>query len=199
MKAYRLLPVLAIAAAACGGGDAPPADTGADAPAAQPAAATPAGPQLPQGPLSVPEWYAVDHDAGTVTLTVVAGSTPDNNYWNFNGYTGGAISIAVPEGYTVSIELVNEDPNMAHSLGISAELSNFAMPPAPTPVFEGAITENPQSMVDATMPGERETITFVADAAGTYSMVCYIPGHTAIGMWVFFEVAADGEAGVRGI
>ena len=199
MKAYRLLPVIAMVATACGGGDAPPADSGDSAPAAQPAAATPAGPTVPTGPVSVPEWYGVDHDAQTVTLSITAGSIPDNNYWNFNGYTNGAVSIVVPEGYTVSIELINEDPNMAHSLGISSELSNFATPPAPTPVFAGAITENPQSMVDATMPGESETITFVADAAGTYTMVCYIPGHTAIGMWVFFEVTADGAAGVRGI
>ena len=184
--------------AACGGGDAPPADAGGDAPAAQPASTTPAGPAVPTGPVTVPEWYSVDHDGRTVSLTVTAGSIPDNNYWNFNGYINGAISIVVPEGYTVNVELVNEDPNMAHSLGISSELSNFAVPPTPTPVFEGAITENPQSMIDATMPGERETITFVADAAGTYTMVCYIPGHTAIGMWVFFEVSAGGEAGVRG-
>jgi FtsP/CotA-like multicopper oxidase with cupredoxin domain len=197
MKAYRLVPVVAILTAACGGGDAPPADSGA--PAAEPAPATPAGPSVPGGAVSVPEWYVVDHDARTVSLSITAGSTPDNNYWNFNGYTKGAISVVVPEGYTVTVELVNADPNMAHSLGISAELSNFAVPPAPTPVFAGAITENPQSMVDATMPGETETITFVADAAGTYSMVCYIPGHTAIGMWVFFEVSADGDAGVRGI
>ena len=134
-----------------------------------------------------------------MNLTVTAGSTPDNNYWNFNGYINGQIAITVPEGYTVNLELVNNDPNMAHSAGISSELSNFTMPPAVDPVFEGAITENPQSMIDATMPSETETITFVADAAGNYSMVCYIPGHSAIGRWVFFNVSADGEAGVQGI
>ena len=56
MKAYRLVPAIAILAAACGGGDAPPADTGDSAPATQPAAATPAGPSVPAGPVSVPEW-----------------------------------------------------------------------------------------------------------------------------------------------
>jgi len=197
MKAYRLVPVIAMIASACGGGDAPPADSPDSAPA--PAAATPAGPMAPTGPLSIPEWYAVDHDARTVALTITAGATPDNNYWNYNGFTKGQLAITVPEGYTVTLELVNQDPNMAHSLGISAELSNFATPPAPNPVFAGAITENPQSMIDATMPGESETITFVADAAGNYTMVCYIPGHTAIGMWLFFDVSADGEAGVRGL
>jgi hypothetical protein len=98
----------------------------------------------------------------------------------------------------VSIELINRDPNMAHSLGISSKVGDFGIPPVPEPVFPGAITEHPQSMLEATMPGESETITFVAETAGSYSMVCYIPGHTAVGMWLFFDVSGEGEAGVRG-
>jgi FtsP/CotA-like multicopper oxidase with cupredoxin domain len=196
MKAYIILPVAAIAVAACGGGEAPP-----QSPDSAPDASAPdaTGPTAPTGPLTVPDWYEVDHEARTVTLTMTAGETPDNNYWNFNGFVRGEVAISVPEGYAVTIEVINRDPNMAHSLGISAELSNFAVPPAPAPVFPGAITENPQSMLEATMPGESETIAFVAQAAGRYSMVCYIPGHTAIGMWLFFDVSSEGEAGVRGM
>jgi FtsP/CotA-like multicopper oxidase with cupredoxin domain len=197
MKLYRILPAAVFFVSACGGGDAP--DTGSsDAPAAPATAATPAGPMAPTGAMTMPDWFAVDNDARTVTLDITAGAIPDNNYWNFNGYIKGQLAINVPEGYTVTINYVNEDPNMAHSLGISSELSNFTMPPSAEPVFAGAITENPQSMIDATMPGESETITFVADAAGNYTMVCYIAGHTAIGMWLFFNVT-DGEAGVQGL
>jgi FtsP/CotA-like multicopper oxidase with cupredoxin domain len=107
------------------------------------------------------------------------------------------MTITVPEGHRVSIEFVNRDPNMAHSLGVSAETSNFMTPPAPTPVFAGAITQNPGSMVDGTMPGETETVEFVAERAGNYSLVCYIPGHTAVGMWLYFNVSASGQAGVQ--
>ena len=196
----RILLALTITAlvSACGGGDAGDSAP-ADAPSSPAPAATPAGPTAPTGPMSMPDWFSVDHDARTVSMTMTAGSTPDNNYWNYNGFIRGQIAINVPEGYTVTIELVNEDPNMAHSVGISSEVSNFAMPPATVPVFEGAITENPASMIDATMPGESETITFVADAAGTYSMVCYIPGHSAVGMWLFFKVTGNGDAGVQGL
>jgi FtsP/CotA-like multicopper oxidase with cupredoxin domain len=198
MKRFAFLSALTVGLVACGGGDAaPPANDDAAAPV--PAVATPAGPTAPTGPMTVPDWYSVDHDARTVNLTVTAGTTPDNNYWNYNGFVRGALAITVPEGYEVTIDFINEDPNMAHSLGISAEVSNFMTPPVPTPVFEGAITENPQSMIDATMPGESETITFVADAAGNYSMVCYIAGHSAVGMWLFFNVSAEGEAGVQGL
>ncbi len=199
MKSFKLIPAAALFLVACGGGE--PADSGApEAPATEPAvAAAPAGPAAPTGPMTIPEWYQVDHDAKSVRLSVVAGEVPDNNYWNFNGAIRGQLAITVPEGYEVTIELDNRDPNMAHSLGISSELVNFTVPPAPEPVFAGAITENPQSMIDATMPGERETITFVADSAGAYSMVCYIAGHSAVGMWLFFNVSGDGDAGVQGL
>jgi len=199
MKRYQLIPAVALVFAACGGGDASDAGTSNTGAASQPAAAAPAGPVAPTGAMTVPDWYSVDNDARTVDLTITAGSVPDNNYWNFNGAIRGALAITVPEGYTVTINFVNADPNMAHSLGISDELTNFAMPPSPEPVFAGAITGNPQSMIDATMPGESESITFVADAAGNYSMVCYIAGHSAVGMWLFFNVSADGEAGVQGL
>ncbi len=199
MKRYQLLATLLILAA-CGGGDAP-GDAPDEAPSAGPAAAPAAGamPAPPTGPLTIPEWYAVDHDARTVSMTVTAGSTSDNNYWNFNGAIKGELAISVPEGYTVTIELVNQDPNMAHSLGIQADYTNPAMPPAPNPVFEGAITPNPQSMIDGTMPGQSATIEFVASTAGSYTMLCYVPGHTALGMWLYFDVSPEGEAGVRGL
>jgi FtsP/CotA-like multicopper oxidase with cupredoxin domain len=193
MKLFKFVPVIALAVAACGGGDAPPAETPPEAPAP-----APAGPVAPTGAMTIPDWYGVDHDARTVAIELTAGATADNNYWNYNGFTKGQIAITVPEGYTVEITLINQDPNMAHSVGISAELANFMLM-SPDPVFAGAISENPQSMIDSTMPGETETITFVADAAGNYSMVCYIAGHSAVGMWLFFNVSSDGQAGVQGL
>jgi len=201
MKHFRsLFAIVAVSSlAACGGGepsDAGSSGTGGGA-TTTPPPAQPAGPVVPSGPMTVPDWYVVDNTARTVRLAITAGATPDNNYWNYNGATNGALAITVPEGYRVTIELTNRDPNMAHSLGISAETSNFMVPPQPNPVFPGAITVNPTSMMDATMPGEVETIEFVADRAGTYSMVCYIPGHSAVGMWLFFKVSATGEAGVQ--
>lgn len=188
--------------AACGGGDAEPADEAAPseeaAPAAQPAPSGDA-PERPGGPLTMPDWYQHDAAANTVNLTVVAGETPVANYWNYNGFIKGEIDITVPEGATVTIDFTNNDPVMAHSIGISDKLSDFSVPPEAVPVFEGAISESPLSMIEGGLPGSTETISFVADQAGEYSMVCYVPGHTAVGMWLFFTVSADGEAGVRGL
>jgi FtsP/CotA-like multicopper oxidase with cupredoxin domain len=147
--------------------------------------------------MTVPAWYVLDADARTVRMEIVAGQTADNNHWNFNGVINGSMAITVPEGYRVVITFVNRDPNMAHSLGISPETQNFMVPPQPNPVFAGAISQNPGSMIDGTMPGETETVEFVAERAGSYSMVCYIPGHTAVGMWLYFNVSASGEAGIQ--
>ena len=87
---------------------------------------------------------------------------------------------------------------MAHSMGISAEAAPFSGVLEPVAVFDGAITENPASMVDGTMPGETETITFVAETTGDYSIVCYVAGHSLTGMWLYFNVSSDGSVGVQG-
>lgn len=196
MKLKHYIPLLTAAAVACGGGEQ------AEAPqeGSQPAASTPPAsglPAPPTGPMTTPDWFTVDHDARTVQVTLIAGETNANNYWNYNGATNGDLAITVPEGYTISVEQVNRDPNMAHSVGILELPGNFAMPPQPNPVFAGAISSNPTSMIDATMPGETESIQFVADRAGNYGLVCLIPGHAAVGMWLYFNVSADGEAGVQ--
>ncbi|MEQ1857741.1 MAG: sulfocyanin-like copper-binding protein, partial [Longimicrobiales bacterium] len=181
MNLRHILPVAAFALVACGGGE--PADDAAPSgtPAPAPVAAAPA---LPTGPLTTPEWFHVIPEQRMVHMIITAGATPDQNYWNFNGALRGNTAITVPEGYTVEIEFTNHDPNMAHSLGIHAETANFSTPPQPTPVFAGAISQNPGSMIDGTMPNETETVRFVAERAGHYSMVCFIPGHSAIGMWL---------------
>lgn len=199
MRSSRLLSTLAVVFfAACGGGEPADSDDTTSTPAAEPAPA-PSGPAMPTGAMTMPEWYVVDEGARTVNITLTSGSSNRNNYWNYNGAINGEMAITVPEGYTVNLTLINQDPNMPHSIVISDELQNFATPPSAEPVFAGAATDNPTSMVDATMPGETETISFVAETAGDYSLVCTIPGHSALGMWLFFRVVGEGEeVGVQG-
>lgn len=197
MKRTPILSTLLVFAAACGGGE--PAQNSsapaAEAPAqAAPEAAAPAA----STEMTMPDWFTVDNDAKTVTMTITAGLTDAKNHWNFNGGHDGNMTITVPEGYGVTIHFKNADPVMAHSLGITTTTSGFAAMMDPTPAFPGAITQNPESMTDATMPGEEETVSFTASKAGNYAMACYIPGHAATGMYVLFNVSSDGTAGVTG-
>jgi FtsP/CotA-like multicopper oxidase with cupredoxin domain len=182
----------AIAASACGGGDSAASQTEtapaeASTPAAEPAA------EAPQE-MTMPDWYRMD--GNTVTLDITAGATPDQNYWNFNGFLGGRGSITVPAGSRVVINFQNDDPNMAHSVGIEEYRDSWIGIIEVGPVFEGAVSSNPGSLTEATLPGESEVIEFDASTPGTYAMVCYIPGHAQIGMWVTFIVSEDGSAGV---
>jgi len=185
---------LVIALAACGGGEpaqTPPAEQ-------QPAAAAPATAAAPTlGEMTMPDWFHADDAAKTIHMTITAGATDLKNYWNFNGYTDGNMAITVPEGYAVTIDLVNKDPVMAHSLGISSVTENFAIVDPATVAFPGAITASPASLTEATLPGETESITFTAATAGSYTMLCFVPGHSAVGMWVRFNVSADGGKGVQ--
>lgn len=190
MKRFAFSTALFLGLTACGGSDS--AETGA--PATQTAA--PAEAAAPAGTMSMPSWYRQNGDQ--IELDIVAGQTDKGNYWNYNGAQHGEMTITVPVGANVTINFSNSDPNMAHSIGVSA---GFTTPPAmidATPVFPGAISPNPTSMTESTMPGQSTVVSFVASEAGEYSLVCYVPGHAVSGMWIHFVVSAEGEAGVLG-
>lgn len=191
----RLLIVLTAAGLMACGGDEPAAE--GEAPVGQQTAAETAPPSAAQE-LQMPGWMQVDSAAETVSMEVVAGETRENNGWNFNGYTNGEATVVVPAGYSVEITFRNDDQALAHSLGIDEVQQNWPTTfQNPEPVFEGAITSNPTDLTAATQPGQTETITFTADEAGEYAMVCYIAGHAVTGMWIYFTVSDEGEAGLR--
>ncbi len=173
--------------AGCGDPDA--ADQPADGPDAAPA--EPAA-------LETPDWIQVDDDAETVRIDLIAGETGSNNYWNFNGFHGGQGEIVVPEGYEVTIYFENRDPNMAHSVGVGELEAQYPSTFSEvTPIFEGAVSSNPTSSSESTLPGESEEFTFVASEAGEFALICYVPAHAVTGMWMPFTVSAEGEYGVR--
>ena len=146
----------------------------------------------------VADWLQADSAAKTVTLDVTAGKDASNNYWNFNGYANGNLTITVPEGYEVTINFLNNDPNTAHSIGVTQRPTGpFSAMPIPTPVFPGGMSSNPTAMTDATKTGVTETITFTAATAGDYAMACFILGHATSGMWINFRVGQGSASGVE--
>jgi len=149
------------------------------------------------GSLSMPDWMTVDETSQTVSLEIVAGKTDAFNYWNFNGYANGEATIVVPAGYTVTMTFKNNDPAMAHSVGVGERMDAFpALFTEAVPVFEGAMSSNPTDMMGATQVGASEELTFKADTAGDYALICYIPAHAVTGMWIGFSVSAEAKAGV---
>jgi plastocyanin len=172
--------------AACGGGEEPAEE---EVPAAEaPAPTAPA-------PTGAADWITIDEAANTVTLDIVAGRDGTNNNWNFNGYANGGYTVTVPQGATVTINFTNNDANMGHSIGVSEKPAGpWPATPAPTPAFAGGISSNPTSMTDSTMNGETETITFTADRAGEFALICFVPGHATAGMWINLSVGGTGSA-----
>jgi FtsP/CotA-like multicopper oxidase with cupredoxin domain len=150
----------------------------------------------PAGALSTPAWMTLDETAQTVSMDIRAGDTEANNRWNFNGLYSGEGAIVVPQGYSVTINFTNADPNQPHSFGIDEPMDSYpATFDNPEPVFAGAIS--PDAATTGTAPNGTATITFTTDTAGEYVMICYIAGHAVAGMHLPFEVSADGSAGVR--
>ena len=79
-KRSPLISVLASTALiACGGGE--PAQTSDSAGSSGPAAAPAAAPPPATGEMTMPSWFQVDNEARTVSMTITAGSTNENNYW----------------------------------------------------------------------------------------------------------------------
>jgi len=145
-------------------------------------------------PAALPNWYRID--GNRVELDIVAGATPDGQHWNFNGGRNGDMVITVPVGAEVTIRFRNDDPVTPHSIGVAPFTSTPPSDPPAESVFRGALSSNPKSMTNSTLPGESESITFTADEEGEYSLLCYIPGHGVTGMWVRFNVGQ--EASVTG-
>jgi sulfocyanin len=181
----------ALSAIACGGGE------GTDEAAEMEAPAEAAAPATPAPASGATDWVTADDAAKTVSMSLVAGQGTANNNWNFNGFANGNATVTVPTGYTVTLNFTNQDPNMAHSIGVAEKPAGpWSATPTPTPVFAGAISSNPTSMTDATKTGASETVTFTADRAGQFALVCFVPGHAAAGMWINLTVVDGGAAGV---
>lgn len=185
--------LVSLAFIACGGGGDQAAAGGEGGEAAEST-----GGEQQTAEVTVPDWMTVDEEAQTVTIDLVAGQTTANNSWNYNGYYGGDATIIVPEGFEVTIDFENADQVNPHSVGVDAQVGNYpSVFESIEPAFEGAVTEGAAELATATQPGESESITFTASEAGEYALVCYVPAHAVTGMWIGFEVSADGEAGVR--
>lgn len=116
--------------------------------------------------------------AKTVELSLIAGKTPANGSFNFNGYAKGALTVTVPVGWRVVIHYSNAGA-LRHSL-VVIPYAGTQPDSAPPPVFPGASTKD---LVDGIGAGKQETVTFVAGKPGTYEFLCGVLGHAQAGMW----------------
>jgi PQQ-dependent dehydrogenase (methanol/ethanol family) len=123
---------------------------------------------------------ARSHD---VVLKVVAAQTAANSGFNFDGYAKGAANFIVPRAWGVTIEFTNTS-RIPHRLAIA---SNLKVPPTlPSFALGPPETPNPLAGISA---GKLQLVSFTAVHAGSYFMVCLVPGHLQSGMWDRFTIS----------
>ncbi len=136
-------------------------------------------PPLSGGPVA-----AASH---TVTVPLVAGQTPADGGFNFNGYGHGGMTVEVPAGWKVVVQFRNASA-LPHSAMIAPVAAAQAGVPPATPAFAGGAARD---LTTGLAQGVTATFSFTAAKPGTYAIVCGVPGHAAAGMWDKLVVSAS--------
>lgn len=144
---------------------ATPGDTATSAPAAAPAAAP------------SDSFLSYDAASNTVTFQLIAGP------FDFNGYTSGGATLAVPPGSNNVIVFEQKDgtPHSAEVASGTGPVPNSGGDPAIPRAYTNSLTQGlPQGAVD--------TMRFTAPDSGSYRLICGVPGHALSGMWIWYKV-----------
>jgi sulfocyanin len=129
------------------------------------------------------KWLSYDAATKTVTFALEAGSPGKSGPFNFNGYTSGGATLAVPPGSIVVMNFVNLD-GTPHSAEVDS--GNGPLPNSGgTPAIPRAYTDK---VVEGLAQGGTDVIRFTAPASGSFRIICGVPGHALSGMWIWFKV-----------
>ena len=135
----------------------------------------------------VPSWIKNDPSAKSVTIELAAdwnehlrnAEVPSRTeISDFNGYWGGGMTLWVPTGWSVKVELSNRSKSYRHSLMLTKlyPQAQEAVWGAYTPPLEGI------------RPGETVQLSFVAQEPGSYSLACARNVHFVEGHWIGLDI-----------
>jgi hypothetical protein len=133
-------------------------------------------------------WLATDVATKTVQFQLIAGYSGLNGALNFNGFGDGGLTLTVPVGWHVVLHFTNHDGMLPHSAAVIADGPVPAVTASISPAFSQAVTLKLQEGLTST---EHDDLKFVADTAGSYLIICGVPGHAVSGMWI--RLKADGS------
>jgi|SRR6185503_12145421 sulfocyanin len=129
-----------------------------------------------------------DEATKTVTFALIAGAPGGNGGpFNFNGYTNGTATLTVPAGSKVVMNFVNEDgtPHSAIVVPGDGPVANLGSDPA----IPGAYTRD---VTQGLAPFGKDVLQFTAPASGSYRIICGVPGHA--GMWIWLKIDPAAKA-----
>ena len=99
--------------------------------------------------------------------------------------------LVIPMGWDVFVEYRNADPQMAHSLGVDRATADFPTDFTPlSPAFPNAHTPGAGTEKHATPPGGVSSFRFKATEEGDFTLVCYVPGHAAVGEYLRLRISS---------
>ncbi|HVA89805.1 MAG TPA: sulfocyanin-like copper-binding protein [Chloroflexota bacterium] len=125
---------------------------------------------------AAPTW--VSTKGKTVSLTLIAGYNNNGSGFNFNGASKGQLTVTVPLGDVVNVTFSN-NASLPHSAQVIA-FSKTIPASSVSDAFKNANSANPTSGV---VKGKVQKFSFTVNKAGTYLIICPVPGHALAGMW----------------
>ena len=134
-------------------------------------------------PAGQDQWLKYDAGSNTVTFELIAGP------FNFNGFTNGGATLAVPAKANVVIDFINKDgtPHSAEVISGEGPIPNAATDPAIPRAYTNKVLEGlPQEASDV--------LRFTVPDKGTYRIFCGVPGHGLSGMWIWMKVDPAAKA-----
>jgi rusticyanin len=163
----------------------------APGPRVSPAQASRLGSEIPVGATADRAANRITFTGSRVRIVVLTSPSggPDETF-----RVGGLVNpaIVVTAGSSVSIEVINADPDTAHGLVVTASQDRSSWMPMMTaaPAFRGSALWFLGNPTSAGM--HAGTLTFTASTPGAYHYLCPVPGHAQKGMTGTFIVRTTG-------
>jgi len=145
---------------------------------------------LSVGTASAASYVTSNAATKTATITIDANQGGSNGGLNFNAVTKAAKSFTIPAGWNVVMKFKNMG-----MIPHSAIVVKGATPPVSVnekdAAFPGAYTKMLMQGMGANVV---DSVKFKAATAGSYLIICGVPGHAAGGQYLGLKVAADAKA-----
>lgn len=134
---------------------------------------------------SSPQWLTFRASQRTAAVTLIAGYQGANSGFNYDGYAHGQMVVSIPAGYTITVTLKNQG-SLPHSAAVVA-----GSPASTTLAFAGASAPSQNTSTGLAI-GQSAQFHFTPKNAGTFYIVCLVPGHEQLGMWMKLVVTSGG-------
>ncbi|MDB5057974.1 MAG: Pyrrolo-quinoline quinone [Chloroflexi bacterium] len=141
-----------------------------------------------KGLTQVNPFMYVDAKRQHVVVKLVAAQTPNNNGFNFNGYSKGKATFVIPAHWSIDFLFSNKS-----ALPHSAEVVNGIKGSVVLTPFGFGVMATPNAIGGITSSQPTQLVNMVADRPGKWYLICPVPGHLQSGMWDYFQISATAK------